>query len=286
MHQRDADADRVDERDQHRRPHVGAQRRPGRAGPRRRSASGRRPGSSRTRKRQILRPSRRKKNVAKSTSKSAGQHLGHASPRSTSAPLVEPRRVVGDPVCAVVDVRCRAASSDRCSGPVCSQSWICRTPSAALSAQLRRAGDELVDHQGQRADHRGQAADQHHRRASDGGTGPAAASRTAGDSSADSSSAIASGMTTMRRIGRRPGAAPQPTTASTISRQDQAAAIRRPCGTSASSRLVVDGCDRPSTVGAGSALGADRLACSPSRPPLGDGLGVRAARDRRRGPPA
>ena len=176
-HQGDADADRVDERHQHGRPHVVRPASPTTPDPassiRQRASSG----NSRTMNRQILRPSRRKKNVAKSTS---------SAPVSTSNTVaaVASARLVSDDVlslihsCACVDVAWLTCASDRCSGPVCSQSWICRTPLRGVLGQLRCTVDELVDHQRQRAGHRGQAADQHHARwPAMRAAGPAAASR-------------------------------------------------------------------------------------------------------------
>jgi hypothetical protein len=83
--------------------------------------------------------------------------------------------------------------------------------------------------------------------ASDGGSRKRRSQPTAGDSSAESSRAIASGTTTMLTMLMKRSST-QPTTPTTISRHDHAAAIRSECGTSASSRLDVD---RWSTGGSG-----------------------------------
>ena len=75
--------------------------------------------------------------------------------------------------------------------------------------------------------------------ASDRGNRARSSHPTAGASSADSSSAIASGITTMLTMPMNRSSA-HPTTPTTISRQDHAAAMRNECATSASSRLAVD----------------------------------------------
>ena len=116
-------------------------------------------GNSRTMKRQILRPSRRKKNVANSTS---------SAPVSTSASVV----AVATPVAVSDDVFALTQFCADVDGLVdLLVGEVQRTGArpvldlpdavAGVVGQLRHAVDELVDHQRQRAGDRGQAADQH-----------------------------------------------------------------------------------------------------------------------------
>ena len=146
--------------------------------------------------RQIFRPSRRKKNVENSTS---------SMPVTTSnrvAAVAMPVEV-SDAVFALIQscalsIAWLTWASDRCSGPVFNQSWICRTPGAGVLGQLGDALDEAADHQGERA-----GRPRRGRRSAPGrwpasrGTRSRSSQRTAGDSRAESSSAMASGITTM-----------------------------------------------------------------------------------------
>ena len=151
--------------------------------------------------------------------------------------------VVHQPAVRRVDVAVELAVGQVRRGRSCSQLLDLPYALRGLLAQASDSRpDELVHHEGQRADHRGQAADQHHGGASDRGIRTRAAANPPPERAARTAAArYVSGMITMLSVPTIINSAQVPRERITIIRHDQAGAIRRSRGTSASSRLATEG---------------------------------------------
>ncbi len=205
----------------------------------------------------MMLPSRRKKKVAKRTS-TVPVNTSARVAAVERAPLVN-RSVLLSTHRWVSSMYRSRSLSDRCRGPVLSQSWICCRPWVDFAVS---SGTPLMNSLTTRVSVPITAASPVTRTtavASDRGRRARSSQPTAGASNADSNSATARGMITMLIVPTSFSSA-QKTMPMTISRQHQAAAIRSACGTSASSRLEVELCtgavgSAPTTVAAAGAAG-------------------------------
>ena len=282
-HQRQADADRVDERHQHGGPHVRDQRGPGRLARRRppgpAAASGQQPHQEAPDPPAVAQEEERREEHQQR----AGEHLEHGGRGGRRSSLVSDCGVVVRASPRRPSIAWSSWSSDRCSGPVLQP--VLDLPDALAgvlgSAPAAPSTNWLIT-SGQRADDRGQPADQHH----GGGQRarhPSAQQQPHGRAPAAPRAAArsASGITTMRRLPISSHQVAQPSTPSTSSRHAQAAAMRsavRHVGVVAADRRRVG--DRIGSAAAAPAVRAVAVAGS-SPSPLGSAGAARRAAARR-----